>query len=162
EMQLRTALGASTRQVLEQTTVESALLVGLGGTLGVVLAIAALEVLPRATSLPLARVGDLHVGWPAIAFATAVCAVIAFVFGAVGLLHLRRRDVLDGLRPNAGVTAERRAAYVQRVALATQVALVIVLAGAARVLLRSLEALFAVDPGFNPSGVMDIRVEPAG
>jgi predicted permease len=162
EMQVRTALGASLGHVLAQTTAESAVLVSIGGTAGVVIAALALDVLPRATSLSLARIGDLQVGWPAVAFAGIACAVITFVFGAVALLHLRRRDVLDGLRPHAGITTDPRAVFAQRLALVTQVALVMVLTVTGGLLLRSLTALLDVDPGFNPRGAMAIRVDPAG
>ena len=162
EMQLRTALGASTGQVLGQTMTESAVLVGIGGLMGIVLAAATLNVLPRASSLSLARIGDLQVGWPAIAFAAVLCAAITFIFGAVALLQIRRRNLLDGLRPHAGITQEPRAVYAQRFALITQVALVIVLTVTGGLLLRSLTALLDVDPGFNPRGAMAIRVDPAG
>jgi predicted permease len=162
EMQVRTALGASLRHVLAQTMAESALLVGIGGAAGVVLAVAALDVLPRALSTSLARIGDLQVGWPVIAFASAVCAVITFTFGAVALLDLRRRDVLDGLRPHAGITTAPRAVYVQRLAVVVQVALVMVLTVTGGLLLRSLTGLLDVDPGFDPRGAMAIRVDPAG
>lgn len=162
EMQVRTALGASLGQVLAQTTAESAVLVGLGGTIGVVCAVTALDVLPRVAALPFARVGDLQIGWPAILFAAALCAAMSFAFGAVPLLHLRRRDLLDGLRPHAGITGHPRATFVQRLALSTQVALVVVLTVTGGLLLRSLTALVDVDPGFNPRGAMAIRVDPAG
>jgi putative ABC transport system permease protein len=162
EMQLRTALGASIGQVLGQMTAESAVLVATGGLAGVAFAVAALDVLRRATSISLARVGDVQVGWPAIAFAAAVCAAITFVFGAVALLHVGRRNVLDGLRPHAGITSEPRAVFAQRLALVTQVAVVIVLTVTGGLLLRSLTALLDVDPGFNPHGAMAIRVDPAG
>ena len=69
---------------------------------------------------------------------------------------------MDGLRPHAGITTDRRAVYVQRLALATQVAVVVVLTVAGGLLLRSLTALLDVDPGFNPRGAMAIRVDPAG
>ena len=162
EMQVRAALGASIGQMLGHTTAESAVLVGIGGTVGVVLAVAVLDVLARTTSLSLARVGDLRVGWPALAFAATVCTVITFAFGAVAMLHLRRRDLVDGLRPHAGITSAPRAVYVQRLALATQVALVLVLTVTSGLLLRSMIGLLSVDPGFNPRGAMAIRVDPAG
>jgi len=162
EMQLRTALGASIGQVLMQTTAESALLVGIGGAAGIAFAVGALDVLPRATWLSLARIGDLQGGWPMIAFASTVCVAITFTFGAVGLLHLRRRDVLDGLRPHAGITTLPRAVYAQRLALTVQVALVMVLTVTGGLLLRSLTALLDVDPGFTPRGAMAMRVDPAG
>lgn len=162
EMQLRMALGASISQVLEHTIAESAVLVALGGTAGVVIAAGALDLIPRLSSLPLARAGDVQIGWPALTFSLAACAAITFVFGAVALLHLRRRNVLDGLRPHAGITTEPRAAFMQRAALATQVAVVIVLMVTGGLLLRSLTALLDVQPGFNPHNAMAIRIDPAG
>ena len=71
EMQLRTALGASMGQVLGQMTAESAVLVGIGGTAASARSRPRLDVLPRATWISLARIGDVQVGWPAIAFAAA-------------------------------------------------------------------------------------------
>jgi len=127
EMQLRTALGASIGQVLGQMTAESAVLVAIGGSAGLVLAAATLDALRRTNSISLARVGDVHVGWPAVGFAAAVCTAVTLVFGAVALLHVRRRNMLDGLRPHAGFTSEPRAVFAQRLALVTQVAVVIVL-----------------------------------
>ncbi len=50
----------------------------------------------------------------------------------------------------------------QRLAVATQAAVVVVLTVAGGLLLRSLTALLDVDPGFNPRGTMAIRVDPAG
>jgi putative ABC transport system permease protein len=162
EMQLRTALGASIGQVLGQMTAESAVLVAIGGSAGLVLAAATLDALRRTNSISLARVGDVHVGWPAVGFAAAVCTAVTLVFGAVALLHVRRRNMLDGLRPHAGFTSEPRAVFAQRLALVTQVAVVIVLTVTGGLLLRSLTALLDVDPGFNPRGAMAIRVDPAG
>jgi len=162
EIQLRTALGASPGRLLRQLTIESAVLVAAGGAFGVALAAAVIEALRRATSLSLPRVGDLQIGWPALAFTTLVCASITFVFGGVGLLQLRRRDLMNGLRPHPGVTTDRRTASLQRLALSTQVALVVVLAVAGGLLLRSLTRLLDVDPGFAPRGVMAVRVDPAG
>jgi predicted permease len=162
EIQVRTALGASAGQVLRQMTVESAVVVGTGGTAGVALAVAVIAMLPRVTSLPLPRVGDLHVGWAAIAFAALTSATITFIFGSVALLHTRRRNLMDGLRPHPGTTTDQGGAYLQRLALATQVALVVVLMVTGGLLLRSLTTLVNVDPGFNPRGAMAIRVDPAG
>jgi predicted permease len=162
EIQVRMALGASVGRVLSQMMVESAVLVAAGGTAGVALAVTATGMLHRVSGLSLPRIGELQIGWPAIAFAAAICAAITVLFGAVALLQLRQRDVMSGLRPHPGVTTDRRAVSVQRLALATQVAIVIVLTVAGGLLLRSLATLVSVDPGFNPRGAMAIRVDPAG
>jgi predicted permease len=162
EMQVRMALGASLRQVLAQLTVENGVLVVASGVTGAWLTVAAVEILQRAAWVSIARIGDLHVGAVAIAFVFALCAAITIVFGGVAMLQLRRRDMTDALRPHAGVTIDRRGAYVQRLALVVQAAVVIVLAVAGGLLVRSLVKLLDVDPGFNPRGAMAIRVDPAG
>ncbi len=162
EMQLRMALGATMRQVLGQVTIESAVLVSASGLMGVWLTVAMLEVLRRADWVTIARLGDLQVGSATIAFACALCAAITLVFAIVAVLQLRRRDLTDALRPHAGVTIDRRTVYAQRLALAVQAAVVIVMTVAGGLLARSLVELLEVDPGFNPSGAMAIRVDPAG
>ncbi|HVQ15380.1 MAG TPA: ADOP family duplicated permease [Vicinamibacterales bacterium] len=162
EMQLRMALGASMRQVLAQLTIENGVLVGISGVIGVWFTVAVLALLQRAASVSIARIGDLHAGGVTIASAVAICAAITIVFGGVAALQLRRRDMTDALRPHAGITIDRRGAYVQRTALAIQAAVVIVLTVAGGLLVRSLAELLDVDPGFNPRGAMAIRVDPAG
>ena len=162
EMQLRMALGASLRQVLAQTTIESGVLVSASGVVGVWLAVAVLETLRRADWVSIARAGDLHVGGAAIAFAFSLCAATTLLFGIVALLQLQSRDMTDALRPHAGITVDRRSVYVQRMALAVQAAVVIVLTVAGGLLVRSLAELVGVDPGFNPRGAIAIRVDPAG
>jgi putative ABC transport system permease protein len=162
EMQVRTALGASMGQLFGQLTAEIGVLGGLGGMAGVALAVAITESLRRGTWLSIARLGDIQVGWPAIAFAAALCTAITLIFGSVALFSLRRRDMMTALRPHAGTTTDRRAVHAQRLAVATQAAVVVVLTVAGGLLLRSLAALLDVDPGFNPRGAMAIRVDPAG
>ncbi len=162
EMQLRMALGASMRQVLAQMTIESAVLVSASGVIGIWLTVAVLEVLRRAEWVSIARIGDLQVGSATMAFAFALCATVTLVFAVVAVLQLRQRDMTDALRPHAGVTIDRRSVYVQRLALAVQAAIVIVLTVAGGLLARSLVELLDVDPGFNPNGAMAIRVDPAG
>jgi putative ABC transport system permease protein len=162
EMQIRTALGATMRQVFAQTLGESAVVAAAGSLAGVALAVVLTSMLRNADWLSLVRIGELHVGAPAVAFAIALCAATTLVFGSLPLLHLRRRDVMDALRPSAGVAGDRRAANVQRFTLAAQVAFALILTAAGGLLLRSFAALLDVDPGFRPSGAIALRIDPAG
>lgn len=161
ELQVRTALGASIRQLFTEMIAESAVVVAIGGAAGVALAGVMTQALGRATWLSLARQGEMQLGWPAIVFAFALCGVITAIFGSIGLLHLRKRGLMNELRSH-GTTANPRAAYFQRGALVTQVAVVVVLTIASGLLLRSLVALLRVDPGFDPRSVVALRVDPAG
>jgi predicted permease len=162
ELQLRAALGATTGQIFRQTLAESAVLATLGGAAGLTLAFALTSVLRNASWLSLVRVGDLRVDAPAVGVAVLLCAFTTSVFGTIPLLHLRRRDVTEALRPHGAGTPDRRAVRVQRGALAVQVAFALILTAAGALLLRSLAALVEVDPGFSTRGVMAMRIDPAG
>ena len=162
EMQVRAALGATMRQVFRQTLLESGVLVVAGGLIGVALATALVGMLRGASWLELARVGEIQVGWPSMAFTFLVCAITTLLFGSLPLLHLTRRDAMDALRPHGGGTTDRRAARVQRLTLAAQVAFALFLTVAGGLLLRSFAGLLDVDPGFDPRGAIAMRVDPAG
>jgi predicted permease len=162
EMHLRMAVGASIRHVVGQITIENAVLVGAGGVAGVWLTLVGLEALRRAAWVSIPRIGDVHVGGVSVAFAAALCLAVTLVFGAAAVLQLRRRDIANALRPHPGISLDRRGVYVQRLALAVQAAVVIVLTVAGGLLTRSLAELLVVDPGFDPKGAMAIRVDPAG
>jgi predicted permease len=149
-------------QVLRQTLSESAVVAAAGAVAGVALALALTRVVRVAPWLDLPRLAEVQVGWQAIAFAIGVCAITAVVFGSVPLLHLRRRDIVDALRPHAGVTGNRRAAHAQRLALVAQVAFALVLTVSGGLLVRSFVGLLRVDPGFRPEGAIAMRVDPAG
>jgi predicted permease len=162
EIHVRTALGATMGQVFRQMLAESAVLAAAGGAAGVLLAGALTQALRTAPWLTLPRAGDLRLDVTAMAVALVLCVATTLVFGSVPLLHVRRRHLADALRPHGAATPDRRAAHVQRVALAAQVAFALILTAAGALLLRSLGALLDVDPGFNTRSVMAMRVDPAG
>jgi predicted permease len=162
EMQVRAALGATTAQVLRQTLAESAVVAVAGTAAGVGLALALTRIVRGASWLDLPRLAEVQVGWAAIAFALGVCAITTLVFGSVPLLHLRRRDIVDALRPHAGITGNPRAAHAQRLALVAQVTFAVALTVAGGLLFRSVVGLLRVDPGFEPLQVIAMRVDPAG
>ncbi len=162
EMQVRAALGASTRQLLRQTLIESGVLAAIGGAVGVALALGLTRIVRAAVWTGLPRLTELEVRWPAVALALGLCAMTSLVFGSMPLLHLRRRDLIDALRPHAGVTPDRRPAYVQRAGLVVQVAFALLLTVAGGLLFRSFVKLLDVDPGFRPERVVAMRVDPAG
>lgn len=162
EMQVRAALGASTRQLLLQTLTESGVLALIGGAAGIALAAGLTRMLRSALWLGLPRLSELEVRWPAVALALGLCAMTTLVFGSMPLLHLRQRDLIDALRPHAGVTPDRRPVRVQRLGLIVQVAFALLLTVAGGLLFRSFVGLLDVDPGFRPQRVVAMRVDPAG
>jgi predicted permease len=148
EFAIRVALGASHAQVVRQLLTESVLLAGAGGVLGLLFAAwserAVLGALPAA--LPHTR--DISLDSRVLAFTLGVSVLAGIVFGLAPALKASRinlQDVLkEGGRGSSGVRHQ-----LQRVFVAAQVAMALVLLVGAGLMMRSLAALWRVDPGFD-------------
>ena len=92
EIGVRKAVGATNRQIWRQFVLESAVLSGLGGVLGVLLSLL-IELLLRAYS-------DLKpsVSWQAVAGATVIAVAVGMLFGTAPALKAARKDPIEALR----------------------------------------------------------------
>ncbi|HEY7893548.1 MAG TPA: ABC transporter permease [Gemmatimonadaceae bacterium] len=150
EFAIRVALGASHGQVVRQLLTESVLLAGAGGALGLLFATwskrAVLGALPAA--LPHTRA--LSLDTRVLVFTIGISLFAGIVFGLAPALKASRinlQDVLkEGGRGSSGVRHR-----LQRVFVAAQVAMALVLLVGAGLMMRSLAALWHVDPGFDAS-----------
>jgi putative ABC transport system permease protein len=157
EIAVRTALGAERRRIVQQLLTESLLLAMAGGALGVLLAtwIVKLFVASRPVSIP--RIDLVAVDGRVIAFAAAISIATGIVFGLVPALRASTPDVLSSLRHaarGAGLAPSR----VRSVLVVAEVALALVLLVGAGLMIRSFARLMAIDPGFNPDGVVTMRL----
>lgn len=158
ELTLRSALGASRGRLLRQMMTESVLLAIVGGGLGAVLATLGTRLLV-ALGPNLPRAEEIGVdGW-ALVFAAGLAMATGVLFGLAPALVQARRDgpatmaAGTGRGSNAGVSLGAR-----RSLIAGQVALSVMLGIGAGLLARSVAALAAVPTGFDPSGVLTMRV----
>jgi len=149
EFAIRVALGASETRVIRQLLTESLLVASLGGALGLVLAAwgtkGALDVLPRALPRAAEVAFDAHV----LVFGLGVSLVAGLLFGLAPALRTSRVDVHEVLR-QSGRGSSGTSHHLQRTLVAIEVALALVLLVGAGLMLRSLQGLWAVDPGFRP------------
>ncbi len=158
EMAVRRVMGAGRGAALALFGAEVAVLAAL--TLGASLLVAwPLAALVRAQAPEGASaVADMTlVGWPlALAAALSVVAALALPLGTrAPLRRLSLADALrDGTRSGGGSLARRLGRWV----VAGEVALTLVLLCAGGALTRSLLHLLAVDPGFQPHGVLTAQV----
>ena len=94
EIGVRKALGATDADVLVQFLFEAILLAALGGLTGVAIGITGAELLPRFLSdLPQAVVG-----WPQVALAFGVSALVGVVFGSLPAYRSARLAPVEALR----------------------------------------------------------------
>ena len=150
EFAIRASLGATRSRVVRQLLAESALLAGAGGALGLLLAVwgtrAVLTLLP--TAIP--RAADVGVDTNVLLFALGASLVAGLLFGLAPALKTSRVDLHEVLKESGRGSSGTRH-RMQRVFVAVEVALAFVLLVGAGLMLRTLQALWRVNPGFNPN-----------
>ncbi len=155
EMAIRTTLGASQGRLMRQLFTESALLGLASAALGLATAWAGVKTLSTASAGYLPFQKTLSIDMRVLAFTLGAALLTTFLFGLVPALAAARgglaADLKEGGRgAGEGVRRNRfRAALV-----VTECALALLLSIGATLTIRSLAKLQAVDPGFNPDGVL--------
>ncbi|MGC1485215.1 MAG: ABC transporter permease [Candidatus Acidiferrum sp.] len=150
EFAIRAALGANHMRVIRQLLTESILLAGLGGALGLLLAFwgtkAVLGTLPGA----LPRANEVSLDSRVLLFTIGLSLFAGIVFGLAPALKTSRVNLEEMLKESGrGLSGARH--RLQGVFVAVEVAMALVLLVGAGLMVRSLAALWRVNPGFNPS-----------
>jgi len=159
ELAIRAALGASRRRIARELLSESAVLGALGGVVGLALAYAGLKLLAAYAPANLPRVEDIAVGPPVLAFAIAAALVSSLAFGSIpAVKHAFASDAPLGAGAR-GASASRERNRTRNTLVVVQVALALVLLVGAGLMIRTFEALTAVDPGFtDPEKIQLARI----
>jgi putative ABC transport system permease protein len=164
EIAVRAGLGASRWRIARQLLTESVLLSLIGGLLGVFVAwwgTRALVTLSPPALMDLQRIG---VNLPVLGFTLGLSLLTGIIFGLVPALEATRFDLQDALKEGGkNVGGSARTGYLRNAFVVTQVALALVLLVGAGLLVKSLQRLQSVDPGFNPDNLLTVRVSlPSG
>lgn len=159
ETAVRTALGAARGDLFAGFLAESAVLSAAGAVVGLALASLTLRALLSAAPEGLPRREAIAVSPEVVAFAALLAVGATLVFALVPLARARVRDVAgtlkEGLRGGTGSRATLRA---RNALVVVQLALALVLVAGSGLMLRSFQALRAVDPGLDPEGVTSVRI----
>lgn len=159
ELSVRAALGASRWQLMQLALLESALLAGAGGGLGVGLTFVTRDLLGRMLSDGIGPVvGEVAIDGRILAVTVGFSVVATLTAGLVPACRLSSRHMHSSLsaRP-AGTTAPRQ--RLGRTLLAAQIAISLPLLTGAGLLLRTLHNLTRVELGFRPESLVTFRVE---
>jgi predicted permease len=163
EMGIRVSLGAGSRRLLAQLLVESLLLSGSGGALGLLSAQWASRTLVRLASsgrdpMPLNLSPDFHV----LAFTAAVTLLTGFAFGLAPAWRASRTDVAETLRGGATRRGSSRRTSAGKVLVAGQAALSLLLLAGAGLFVQTLRNLTSLDPGFDHDHGLNAAIDPLG
>jgi predicted permease len=160
ELAVRAALGAEHGHVVRLLAGEILILAGVGAVLGVCGAVATIGYLMRAAPNLLPRLAAVHINVGTVAFAVAVSllAAVALGFGPAWMAaRTAPRHALGTTRPGSG---PRAVGHVRTALMALQLSVALALLTGTGLFLRSLAALDAVNPGFEPAGLVTVRIQP--
>ncbi len=160
EMAVRVAMGAGASRVGWEYLKESLLLGVVGGLGGLILAQAGLRSLLAMAPANLPRLEEVSVNPTVLLFALAISVGSGLAFGLLPMLRQGREQLADALKEGGrGRTGNRTRHRALNLLAIVQVALALVLMIAAGLMLRSLQALQNVDPGFrDPEEVLALRL----
>ena len=161
ELAVRTALGASRARIVRQVLTESTLIAFAGCAAGLAVAALAMQAIVRLAPPTLPMAAAMRLDGRAFAFAVSIAAIVGLAIGCIPALQAVRADpsrwIAAASRRSAGGHRRTRGALV-----VAEVALALLLLVSSGLLLRSIERLFAVPPGFDASNVLTMQVQTSG
>ena len=163
EIALRAALGAGRGRILAQLLTESLLLAIGGGLLGLLLAAGTVWLLAHAGPASVPRLSQAAIDPRLFAFTLGVSLATGILFGLAPAMQGSGSSLRESLsEAGRGGTAGRGGRRLRNTLVVTEVALAVVVLIGAGLLIRSFIRLRSVDPGFQPSGVLTVRVPLGG
>ena len=159
EFSLRRAIGADEFRLVRLMLAESAWVVLLGGTAGSLLALWAGDALLALSPVQLPSFAAPGVDWRTLAFVFGLGVLITVVIGLSPLRTMGRHSLAQDLREGAVESRGGGGGRTLQVIVAGQIAVTVTLLVGAALFGRSFAALARFDPGFEPAGVLSLRVQ---
>jgi putative ABC transport system permease protein len=159
EMAIRSALGADRRRMIVQLLNESVLLSLLGAALGLLFSFFSFRTLIALAPAAIPRLSQAQLNPRAVLFTLALAFLTGILFGLAPAWQATQTDLNTLLKDQARGNTSRGG--VRNVLVVSQVAAALILLTGAGLLMRSFYQLGRVDPGFDPTRVLTLRVNPS-
>jgi predicted permease len=158
EMAIRSALGASRVQIIQQLIVESFVLALIGGMLGVFLANLGIKILARFGPGSIPRLSEVSLDYQVLIFASVVSILTGLLFGTVPAVQASKTNLDAILRHGARTSGGKGQRRIRNLLVVSEIALGLVLLISAGLLIKSFQHLGDVNPGFKPGGVLTMQL----
>jgi len=159
EVAVRAAMGAGHGRLLRQFLTEGVVLSVAGAILGTLLAIGSLDLLKAASPGDLPRLSEVGLDAKVLGFTTVIALATGIFFGLAPTRHVATSELAGALRD--GGTRSTSSAGQRRLRsllVVSETALALILAVGAGLMIRSFGALNAVEPGFEPDGLLTYEI----
>jgi putative ABC transport system permease protein len=160
ELAIRAALGAGWGQIARELLLESVILAGIGGALGLGLAYAALRLLVALGPANLPRLNEISIDSAALLFTFGISLLSGLLFGLMPVFKYAGPQLGNALRQGGRTLSDGKERHRARsVLVVVQVALALVLLISSGLMIRTLQALRHVQPGFvQPDQILTLRI----
>jgi predicted permease len=167
EIAIRAAIGGSRGRIIRQLLTESVVLSAAGGVLGLLLGMAGIRALLTINTAGLPRVGEdgalVGLDWRVVAFTVTVALGTGILFGLIPALQSSKADLTTTLKESSGRSGSGfRQNKTRSVLVVSEVALALVLLIGSALLIRTSVAISHVNPGFDTSNVLTMRMSLTG
>lgn len=160
ELATRLALGAGRLRIARQLVVESVVLTLASAAAGLAVAYATLRMLAALSLQDLPRGYEVRLDAVVVAYTLLVAAAIGVVLGLIPVASVLPANLTTVLREEGrSSTTGRGARLLRRTLVVAQVGFAFVLLIGAGLLFASFRRVLAVDPGFDPNGVLTASVQ---
>jgi putative ABC transport system permease protein len=159
ELAIRAALGAGRGRLLRQLIVESLTLAAAGGTLGVLVTMWGVDLLPAVLEARLPRADGIRIDAGVLWFSAGATMMTGIIFGLMPALQAARGNPGSLKDAGRGVAGAARGRRLRRTIGALEVALAVVVLVGAGLLVRSFLILRASEVGFEPAQMLSFNVQ---
>ena len=154
ELAVRAALGAARDRLVSSALADSLVLALIGGTLGILLSFAGVQLFIAAAPKSLPRVGAVHVSLPVLFAAAGLSILTALFFGLLPALRSMRVDPQSALQTTTTrVSSGRESQRTRHLLVAAEVACTVALLIVTGLLVRSFSTLLNQNRDFDSSRI---------
>ena len=156
EIAVRSALGAGRARLLRQLITESVVLTTVASAAGLALAQTVARALMAGSPVTFPSFVEPRLNLALLGFTAGVSVATAVLLGLAPAWHANAARLSDALRESARGSTGTRAHRLRSMLVVSEIALAIVLLIGAGLMIRSVQKLAAIDPGFDPSALLTL------
>jgi putative ABC transport system permease protein len=161
EVAVRSALGAGRSRIVSQMFIESLVLAGIGGIIGVTLTIWMVGFI-HAIGPDIPRIENVSVDTSVLLFAAGTTVVAGLMFGLAPALQVFRSNLASWLKSRSTDTNRRDVRRLRSGLIVAEIALSLVLLIGAGLMIRSLLRMLDVGVGMETANVLTADVQLPG
>jgi predicted permease len=159
ELAVRSALGANRFRLVRQLIGEGMWLASGAAALGIALAYGVVTFIAVVGLTGVPRAQDIRIDAPVLLFSVLLTAVTLLIFNLAPALRAARVDLTDSLKDGSqSATTGGHRLRLRHALVVAETAMAVILLVGALLLTRSLWQLQKIDLGFEPAGVLTMRL----